>query len=64
MSFVGSAASIALNKPIVSLDSTPTGNGYWMAASDGGVFNFGDATFQGSLGSEGRADIIHIGAKP
>jgi len=62
--FVGSAASIALNKPIVGLDSTPTGLGYWMAASDGGVFNFGDATFQGSLGGQGRADIVHIGAKP
>jgi Cu-Zn family superoxide dismutase len=25
--------------------------GYWLAASDGGVFNFGDATFHGSQGA-------------
>ncbi|MGH9180049.1 MAG: superoxide dismutase family protein [Acidimicrobiales bacterium] len=27
-----------------------TGDGYWLAASDGGVFGFGDAKFFGSLG--------------
>jgi hypothetical protein len=30
---------------------TPSGNGYWMVASDGGVFAFGDAAFLGSTGS-------------
>ena len=29
----------------------PTGLGYWLAASDGGVFNYGDAVFHGSAGS-------------
>ena len=29
---------------------TPTGQGYWLVASDGGVFAFGDAPFYGSLG--------------
>ena len=29
---------------------TPDGLGYWMVASDGGIFTFGDATFHGSLG--------------
>ncbi|MEA2591209.1 MAG: hypothetical protein QOD62_1040 [Actinomycetota bacterium] len=38
--------------------------GHCLVASDGGVFNFGDGTFQGSLGAEGRPDIVHIGAKP
>ncbi len=28
--------------------ATPTGNGYWFAARDGGVFAFGDAAFFGS----------------
>ena len=34
------------------LDSvvTPSGNGYYMVASDGGIFTFGDAGFQGSMG--------------
>ena len=31
--------------------ATPSGAGYWMAASDGGIFNFGDASFFGSAGS-------------
>jgi hypothetical protein len=29
---------------------TPSGHGYWLVASDGGVFSFGDAGFYGSLG--------------
>jgi hypothetical protein len=28
--------------------STPSGNGYWLVASDGGIFSFGDATFHGA----------------
>ncbi len=31
--------------------ASPTGLGYWMAASDGGVFNEGKAAFAGSAGS-------------
>ena len=30
--------------------ATPTGNGYWLVASDGGIFTFGDAHFYGSTG--------------
>jgi hypothetical protein len=30
---------------------TPDGGGYWLAASDGGVFAFGDAAFEGSMGA-------------
>ena len=29
----------------------PTGEGYWLAASDGGIFTFGDAQFYGSTGN-------------
>ena len=29
---------------------TPDGKGYWMVASDGGIFSFGDAAFYGSTG--------------
>jgi hypothetical protein len=28
--------------------ATPDGGGYWLVASDGGVFAFGDAPFRGS----------------
>jgi len=30
--------------------STPSGQGYWLVASDGGVFPFGDAPGLGSTG--------------
>jgi hypothetical protein len=30
---------------------TPTGAGYWLVASDGGIFAFGDAAFRGSTGA-------------
>jgi hypothetical protein len=31
--------------------TTPTGQGYWLVASDGGIFAFGDAPFRGSTGA-------------
>ena len=31
--------------------TTPTGKGYWLVASDGGIFAFGDASFVGSTGA-------------
>jgi len=30
--------------------ATPDGGGYWLVASDGGIFNYGDAVFNGSTG--------------
>ena len=30
--------------------TTPSGNGYWLVATDGGIFAYGDAGFYGSLG--------------
>ncbi len=44
------AAPGHLNKPVVGIASTPSGGGYWEVASDGGVFNFGNAAFYGSTG--------------
>jgi hypothetical protein len=37
-----------LNAPIVGMVPSPDGAGYFMVASDGGVFAFGDAKFEGS----------------
>ena len=31
---------------------TPDGGGYWLVATDGGVFNYGDAPFYGSMGGK------------
>jgi poly-gamma-glutamate capsule biosynthesis protein CapA/YwtB (metallophosphatase superfamily) len=35
----------------VGMAATPTGRGYWLVASDGGIFSFGDARFHGSMGA-------------
>ncbi len=42
---------MVLNKPIVGMAATPDGGGYWLVASDGGIFTYGDAHFYGSTGS-------------
>jgi hypothetical protein len=44
----GSGMPQSLNAPIVGMVPTFTGHGYFMVASDGGVFAFGDAEFEGS----------------
>ena len=47
--FFGSTGGTPLNKPIVGMANT-SGRGYWLVASDGGIFAFGDAPFLGSTG--------------
>ena len=44
-----------LNQPIVGMAATPSGNGYWEVASDGGIFDFG-APFYGSRGGQPGPD--------
>jgi hypothetical protein len=64
-SFYGSLGGQALNAPIVAMASTPDGRGYWLVASDGGVFSFGDATFYGSTGGMHlNAPIVGMAATP
>ncbi|HET9690005.1 MAG TPA: DUF4232 domain-containing protein, partial [Acidimicrobiales bacterium] len=49
--FHGSTGDISLNQPIVGMAPTPSGDGYWLVAADGGVFSFGNAAFHGSTGN-------------
>ena len=42
----------SLPRTIVGIANTADGKGYWLVASDGGVFSFGDAHFYGSLPSD------------
>ncbi|WP_298335985.1 hypothetical protein [Ferrimicrobium sp.] len=44
----GLSGAKPLNAPIVGIAADPSGTGYWLVASDGGVFNFGSAPFLGS----------------
>ncbi len=54
--FFGSASGFRLAKPIASIAASPLGNGYSLAASDGGVFSF-NVPFEGSLTGKGIADV-------
>jgi hypothetical protein len=42
-------AGIHLDAPVVGMDSTPDGGGYWLEGPTG-VFAFGDAPLKGSIG--------------
>ncbi len=48
LSPAGSGQPHSLNAPIVGMVPSSDGGGYFMVASDGGVFAFGDARFEGS----------------
>ena len=39
------------SSPPAPITATHDGRGYWLVASDGGVFSYGDASFYGSAGS-------------
>ncbi len=47
----GALTGIRLNKPIVGMAADPATGGYWLVASDGGIFTF-HAPFYGSTGAE------------
>ena len=62
--FHGSMGGKALNEPVVASAATPTGNGYWEVASDGGIFSF-TAPFDGSMGGKSlNAPIVGMSADP
>jgi hypothetical protein len=59
--FSGSEAAKPLARPVVGMQATPDGGGYWEVASDGGIFSFGDAQFFGSEGGK-ALDAPVVGA--
>jgi peptidoglycan hydrolase-like protein with peptidoglycan-binding domain len=61
----GSLAGVQLAAPVVGMAPTPDGKGYWLVASDGGVFSFGDAAPYGSLGGTRLAQpVVGMAAAP
>ena len=47
------------------LGATPTGRGYWLVATDGGIFSFGGARSYGSAAAyTGMAPAIGMVATP
>ena len=60
----GSGLPNSLNAPIVGMVPTRTGRGYFMVASDGGVFAFGDARFEGSCPGIGGCSGAAVAVMP
>ena len=48
LGLTGLTGSHPLNASIAGIASTPSGKGYWLVGKDGGVFNFGNASYLGS----------------
>jgi hypothetical protein len=60
----GDTLEVPLNKPIVGAAADPQG-GYWLVASDGGIFSFGNAQFWGSTGGMAlNKPIVGMAATP
>ncbi len=51
LNYLGDLTTFNLNQPIVGMATTPSDGGYWMVATDGGIFSYGDANFYGSTGA-------------
>ena len=58
-------SGVVLNSPIVGMAATADGRGYWLVASDGGVFTFGDLGFHGCLAADPlNSPIVGMAATP
>jgi hypothetical protein len=44
--------------------ATSNSQGYWMVASDGGIFSFGNAQFYGSASGKSASPITGMAADP
>jgi subtilisin family serine protease len=61
--FRGSMAATRLNRPVTGM--VPFGDGYLMVGEDGGIFNFSDRPFLGSLGANPPASpVVAVAAVP
>ncbi len=61
----GRPVADVLNGPVVASVATPDGGGYYMVASDGGVFAFGTARFAGSMGGTPlNAPVVSLAPDP
>jgi hypothetical protein len=59
------SAPTPLVAPVVGIEAHPAGDGYWLIASDGGVFSFGGAAFSGSMGGRVlQGPIVGLQAHP
>ncbi|HVW31251.1 MAG TPA: S8 family serine peptidase, partial [Acidimicrobiia bacterium] len=62
---LGAAPTGAMSSSTAPLPQGPTGKGYWLVASDGGIFSYGTATFLGSTGGLAlNKPIVGVAATP
>jgi len=53
------------SKPVVGITATPSGSGYWLVATDGGIFGYGGAPFFGSTGGVSLSKpVVGMAATP
>ena len=58
-----SPTTVVISVPNLGIAATPSGGGYWLTATDGGVFAFGDAQFHGAMaGHPLNAPVVGIAA--
>ena len=58
-------ATLRSTNPSSAWPPPPTDSGYWLVASDGGIFTFGDATFYGSTGNVAlNKPVVGMAATP
>ena len=61
--FAGTSATSAADQ--FTYTPPPTAKGYWLVASDGGIFSYGDALFYGSRGGQAlNKPIVGMAATP
>ncbi|HVF75245.1 MAG TPA: CapA family protein [Acidimicrobiales bacterium] len=61
----GNPSDLRPNRPIVGMARTADGSGYWLVASDGGIFTFGTARFHGSMGGKPlNRPVVGMAATP
>ena len=61
----GAMGAMSLNAPIVGMAATPSGQGSWRVAADGGIFTSGDAPYLGSaIRMHLRKPIVGMAATP
>jgi len=65
--FFGDVGHLQLAGEVIAAVPTPTGLGYYLLGTDGGIFTFGDADFFGSLPGLGvvtARPIVGLGPGP
>ncbi len=59
-SYFGAVAHDDLGSGVIGIAASSSGRGYLLATGNGGVFNFGDARFHGSIAAWNKVQVVAI----